>query len=325
MKLFFPILLMLPLSALAHPAIGIVKDSKGNIYYTDLQNVWKISNGKKSIIVRDVHTHELYIDKQDNLYGEGGDYVARTEKFYHFLWRYRGDGRIDTIIGMKEAYITQDFSLARDSAGNEYYTKQYLKPFNDTTHIYHKTPGGAETVWATGNFKGVPWLHVQDDGSILYVQNNSLYRVDNAGRVQLVKQGLANKKPSFGFSGEHAMVWGVWQDAQKNIYIAAFSDQSVKKIDTAGNMTIVYRATGKWAPLHGVVDNNGKLWVLEGSDKNEVRVSEVKAATATTSETDINDHTFFYLSIAVVAIIGIVVALKASKGTKVSHRDNRAL
>ena len=33
----------------AHPGIGIVKDSKGNIYYTDLKQVWKIAlDGSKT-------------------------------------------------------------------------------------------------------------------------------------------------------------------------------------------------------------------------------------------------------------------------------------
>jgi hypothetical protein len=44
----------------AHPGIGIVKDSKGNIYYTDLAKVWKVTaSGEKSVVVDRVHTHEL--------------------------------------------------------------------------------------------------------------------------------------------------------------------------------------------------------------------------------------------------------------------------
>lgn len=55
----------------AHPGIGIVKDSKGNIFYTDLKQVWKITpDAIKTIAVKGVHTHELFIDEQDNLFGE---------------------------------------------------------------------------------------------------------------------------------------------------------------------------------------------------------------------------------------------------------------
>ncbi len=75
------ILFLLPSIGLAHPGVGIVKDSKGNIYYTDLKQVWKIANGKKTVVVPNVHTHELYFDKNDNFYGEGGYYDARLKNF----------------------------------------------------------------------------------------------------------------------------------------------------------------------------------------------------------------------------------------------------
>jgi hypothetical protein len=46
-------------------------DSRGNFFYTDLSHVWKIApSGAKSIALRGVHTHELYLDREDNLYGE---------------------------------------------------------------------------------------------------------------------------------------------------------------------------------------------------------------------------------------------------------------
>lgn len=67
-KLFF-LIFLLPAIGQAHPGVGIVKDSKGNIFYTDLKQVWKISNGIKAVVLPNVHTHELYIDKNDNLYG----------------------------------------------------------------------------------------------------------------------------------------------------------------------------------------------------------------------------------------------------------------
>ena len=63
--------LLICLVAEAHPGIGIVEDSKGNIFYTDLEKVWKISkDGTKKVVVNNVHTHELYIDETDNLFGE---------------------------------------------------------------------------------------------------------------------------------------------------------------------------------------------------------------------------------------------------------------
>ena len=306
-KLIF-IIIFLPIITHAHPGIGIVKDSKGNIYYSDLQRVWKISGGKKTVVVPNVHTHELYIDKGDKLFGEGGYYDSGTQRFYHYLWVLHQSGHVDTVVGMKEDFIHVDFSFARDKNGNEYYTKQFLKT-PDANHIYKRTLGGKETVFAKGNFKGVVWLHPQGDGTLLYVQKNALYSVDRYGNIQLIKSGIGNAKPSFTFSGNNITNWGVWKDSRDNIYIAAFSDQAVKKIDSKGTLSVVYQSTGNWTPLHGLFDNNNRLWVLEGSDKNEVRVtatsievSQMKRANSRWSHTAI---------VGCLLLFGMLVILRA--------------
>jgi hypothetical protein len=263
--------LLLPFMAHAHPGVGIVMNSKGTIYYTDLEQVWQIVNGARSVLVPNVHTHELYVDKDDNLFGEGGYYDASSEKFYHYLWVRRTDGSMDTVIGMRQAYVIQDFSLARDRDGIEYYVKRNLaRP--DTNHIYRRVPGGRESIVATGNFGSVSWLHPQADGSILYIRGNALYEVDRAGLVHLIKAGIGKANPTYVHYGVRTLLWGAWRDAARNHYVAIFSDQVIRKIDSAGAMTVVYRSPGQWTPLHGLFDQEGRLWVLETSDKNEVRV-----------------------------------------------------
>ncbi len=271
MKKFLLIIILIPLVAPAHPGIGIVKDSKGNIYYTDLKQVWKISKSNREIVVPNVHTHELYMDQSDRLLGEGGYYDGATKKFYHYVWVYKPDGDIDTLVGMREAYVNHDFAFSRDDRGNEYYLKRFLIPHADTSHIYKKSPGAKENVFATGNFRNVNWLYPQKNGSLLYVSGNSIYRVDSLQNIQLIKTGIGNKKPSYKFS-ENIVIWSVWQDTAQNIFAAVFSDQAVIRIDPNGKMEEVHKSNGNWAPLSGVFDNENRLWVLEGSDKNEVRV-----------------------------------------------------
>lgn len=253
-----------------------------------------------------VHTHELYIDKSDNLYGEGGYYDAQANNFYHYLWVYTPGGKIDTVVGMKKAYVHQDFSLARDKNGNEYYVKRFLFPFTDTSHIYRKRPKENETIFATGNFKNLNWLHPQDDGSLLYALNNAIYRVDSMGKTQVVKKPIVNTKPSFKFSGNSITLWGVWQDGAKNIYVAVFSHQAVKKIEPDGTMTDVYKSTGKWAPLHGAFDDDNNLWVLEGSDKNEVKVTKVETILKARGERNEKNASFLPYIIVGCVIVGIV-------------------
>jgi hypothetical protein len=268
------LLLLMPVVGFAHPGIGIVSDSKGNIYYTDLQNVWKITNGKRTIAVRGVHTHELYIDRNDDLYGEhvsgGSDY---SSVWYHYQWRLKPDGKLDTVFNEKQAYITIDYSLARDLDGNEYYTKQFIRE-QDSAHIYKKTVDGKESVIARGNFKGVSWLHPQKDGSLLFVQQNTLFRLDKNGELKKRATDIADGTGMEDFFRNNKMIWGVWEDNSENIYAAVFADQVVKKIGSDGGRTVVHKSAANWSPLHGVFDRNGKLWVMESSDKNEIRVVE---------------------------------------------------
>ena len=59
---------VLPALSQAHPSVNILMDSKGNVYYSDLKQVWKITPaGTKTIAVPNVHSHELFIDSNDNL------------------------------------------------------------------------------------------------------------------------------------------------------------------------------------------------------------------------------------------------------------------
>jgi len=317
-KLLFLIILF-PLFSQGHPGVGIVKDSKGNIYYTDAKQVWKITKGNKTVVVTNVHTHELYVDQNDNVYGEDVHYNDKANKFYHYLWVYRPNGQIDTVIGMKEAYIFQDFSLARDKKGNQYYIKRFLVRNKDTNHIYKLSPEGKETIFATGNFKDISWLHPQDDGSLFYVSNNAIYKVDTLGNIRLVKEHVGNIKPSFKFSGNSITIWGVWQDNAKNIYAAVFSDQTVKKIDVAGNMTDIYKSKGNWTPLHGVFDNDNKLWVLESSDKNDVRVTLADTTPITTQKTNSNLMIYIIVSCIVVGIVMLYLKFKYFNSIKLSR------
>ena len=90
--------------AVAHPGIGIVQDSSGNVYFTDLKQVWKITpNGEKSVVVPNVHTHELCIDSEDCLYGEHLWYEGdATKKWGHRVWCLKSDGTLSDVIEARE-------------------------------------------------------------------------------------------------------------------------------------------------------------------------------------------------------------------------------
>src|SRR5262245_47073863 len=95
---FFVVLLLVePIPA--HPGVGIVQDSRRNVYFTDLKQVWKITpDGKQTVAVTAVHTHELCLDAADNLFGEHLSYEGATQKWSYRIWRRKPDGAVDNVI-----------------------------------------------------------------------------------------------------------------------------------------------------------------------------------------------------------------------------------
>ncbi|MBA2704318.1 MAG: hypothetical protein H0U60_10745 [Blastocatellia bacterium] len=84
----------------AHPATGIVLDRTGNVYFSDLETVWKIDNqGRLSVFRAGVsgrHVHELTIDAQDNIYGADISYVS--EKWLSDVWKMTPAGTISYLL-----------------------------------------------------------------------------------------------------------------------------------------------------------------------------------------------------------------------------------
>jgi hypothetical protein len=312
MKRLFFILIAIPLYAMSHPGIGIVKDSKGNIYYTDLERVWKISNGKKTVIVPNMHTHELWIDKNDNLFGENLVYMDQgTNRFDHFLWMLSPAGKLDTVVARTRAYVKTDYSLNRDGEGNEFYVKQFGE--KDLGHIYWKKAGGNEEKFARADLKDVHWLYPLRDGSVIYVSNNNIYKARKNDTARILAQNIGRPDPTFSFM-KSPVIYGMWDDEAGNIYVAVYSDQSIRKISADGKVTDVYRSAEHWGPNHGVFDNAGKLWVLETSDKNEVRVTEAGAPVTLPPKPEENKKIsawlFISAGITVLIILVLLIVLK---------------
>lgn len=316
MRKFVLLLLLYPVCAFAHPPIAIVRDSKGNIFYSDLQQVWKLTNGVKSVAVPGVHTHELFLDRNDNLYGEHLWYEGDvTKKFNHYEWVLHPNGILDTVIAPRQAYQQTDYSLARDLDGNEYYLK-----LNDATHVYKKPPDGQEVVLATGSFKGVSWLHPQADRSLLYVFRNGLYRMHQNGQTKLLAANLASGHSMFKLADAGRTVWGAWQDDTGNVFVAVFSDQRVKMIDVHGAVTDRYLSPEGWAPIQGIFDNEGKLWVMECSDKNEVRVIQVQSQPFTKPAKKMVPLAF---RIAILGVLGCIVIYASLRITRRQRNSNQ--
>jgi hypothetical protein len=266
----------------AHPGMGLAIDSKGNIFYTDLKHIWKQTpDGKKSIAVENVHSHELYIDKNDNLFGEHYWYVSTTAKWFHYEWLLKSSGELTHVTDTIEPSKQPDaFSFVRDTNGNMYW---YEKPENgDTVNFIKKDTSGQKKTIGSGTFRDICWIFSKPTGEIYFLDLDDLYKIKPDNTFQLIAKNLCKGTLWTVFFGKQHSVFGVWFDKQGNTYAAVSEDGCIKKIAPNGEISIVYKSdTG--SPLNGVFDKEDNLWVLEGlglfkSEVKKVQMKEISKA-----------------------------------------------
>jgi len=273
MKTLLCILILLSAAAIveAHPGVGIVRDSRGNIFYTDLKQVWKITpDGKKSVVVPNVHTHELCVDAEDNLYGEHLWYEGEaTQKWRHRVWCLRLDGTIVDVIPAREGFL-QNYSFVRDRAGNMYWADRGAQ-----TLIKKRSPDGRITTHATADFRDVGWMIAMSDGSLFLIDNGDLRRVAPDGKVTTVANKLSERKPAPAKVSNRNYHMGLWTDGEGSVYVAVAGERLALRVRAGGGSMVFARSSGDWSPSGGVFDRDGALWLLEYSSANETRVRRV--------------------------------------------------
>jgi len=255
-------------ASFAHPGIGIVCDSRGNIFYTDLKNIWKISpDGRKTIAVANVHSHELYLDKHDNLYGEHLWYNGeRLNTWEHYVWCLRNNSVLDTAVPRSAAF-NNDYSFVRDTAGNIYWAERFK-----TYRFKKRTLSGLTSTIAEGKFHEIGWMYCTADGIIYFIDLLDLYKLDKNGQITLIGSHLASISSSD--DGRHSL-YGIWTDKQDNVYVAILANNHIKKIAPDGTAKIILQSPEGWYPTSGVFDKKGNLWLMEGDHANNIRVRKI--------------------------------------------------
>jgi hypothetical protein len=261
-------------SARAHPGIGIVRDSRGHIFYTDLVHLWKITpaqNGKserKRIAVHNVHTHELALDAQGNLYGEHSWFEGEaSNKWGHYVWRLSPGGQLTKVIPITAGFLT-NYSFVRDRAGTMYWIER-----GTPCRFMKKLSDGTARLLTTGTFKDVRWQHVTPDGTVYFVNDDDLHQLSPDGTIKLIKSDLDEAPPSTSVVNHNLM--GLWSDQQGNVYVAVANQRKVQRISPNGRVTTVARVPHPWAPSGGLTAPDGSLWLLEYSPTNQVRVRRI--------------------------------------------------
>jgi len=305
-------LLLISFTVTAHPGIGIVKDSKGNIYYTDLAKVWKIAtDGSKTAIVSSVHTHELYIDENDNLYGEHLWYNGESKDTWgHYAWCLKNNGELVTEIN--PVFLT-NYSFVRDSSGNMYWVERFT-----TSRIMKKTKDGRITKLIEGKFGFIGWLTCTKNGSLYFTEKNKLHRLSPDGksdsyRMVTLASNIGTKSTDFSMMGRNYDSYGIWTDAAGSVYLAMIDSKKVICIRADGNTQTVLTSNSLWTICSGIFDKNGNMWVLENSLSNEVRARKIGKEELAGNMTANNFTTKPHLFITIFTIAGIVLLFLGAK------------
>lgn len=257
--------------AAAHPGVGIVRDAGGTVYFTDLADVWRIdAAGKKSVAVRGVHTHELWLDASGALYGEHLWYEGdATKKWGHRVWRLGPDGTLADVVPAREGFRT-DFSFVRDAAGNGFWHEG-----DAAARFYVKSAAGAVSLRATcADCRDVRWTSAAPDGTLWFVDAGDLRAVAPDGRIRTLARGLSKKSLTQALVEDRHAIMGVWT-GPGGVYLARYATREVLRVAPDGRVVVAARSTFPWAPTGGTFAPDGTLWLLEATATNAVRVRRI--------------------------------------------------
>lgn len=279
-----PILLLFALvagaPATAHPPYSLVVDKGGNIYFSDLETVWRLGkDGRLSVFrpgVRDTHVHALALAPDGSIEGDEDHYDPATERFYSSLWQRTVDGIETSIVRMTER-PPLGMGVLQDGVGNRY-TSQWLSSADRRVALLRRKRDGAVEVLfdesggvrrhsqsSTGSVGGMAF---GADGSLFFTNGGVLRRLSPDGRAVKLYDGATSN------------LRGLATAAAGRVLVADASTKVVLEFDQNGTQSTLYKETAPWHPT-AVALAGGRLLVLEANGnpyerEDRVRVIEVK-------------------------------------------------
>lgn len=248
------VVMLLPVArAWAHPGWGLVRDSvRGTVYYTDLVQVWQIDrDGRRTIAVPDVHTHELRLDRLGVLHGEDAEFVGGS-RFRVRTWRREVDGRV--VLSAWADGGRAEAGFVADGSGAHYWAS--CDAVRDRCVIKRRLPNGRVDTAAGGRTFARPlnFLAEHPDGSVLVADGADIGRLTPSG-VALLYRGVTRDRGRFAIMGMTAARDGM-------LWVAAAGDSAVLRIVPGGRIETVERSRGPWIPSAVLPVADGR-WTME--------------------------------------------------------------
>ncbi|MCI0538362.1 MAG: hypothetical protein L0Z50_24405 [Verrucomicrobiales bacterium] len=257
-------------TASAHPGVGIVRDSRGNVFFTDLAQVWGlVPDGTRSVAVSNVHTHELCLDARDNLFGEHLWYDGTTRKWGHYVWRRSPDGRVEQVIPPSHGFLA-NYSFVRDATGAMYWADR------ETTGgpaIRKRSPDGrVTTLLQSKSLHDIGFMTCSPNGTVYLIDRSDLICASADGQLRVLAGRLSGDR--FKFRQRHK-VQGLSADDAGNVWVAVSERRVVKKVSKDGAVTVVAQLPTPFRPNGVLATPDGHLWILEDSLPNRARVRHI--------------------------------------------------
>lgn len=272
------LLLLIPvLPADAHPPVSVVIDSQGNVFYSDLTQVWRIdARGKKTVAVPNVHTHKLWIGPGDVLYGE--DVTNVGDDYRHRVWKRMPDGALSHAIDWREGHPVDfdDYGFEFDAAGHMYVLLHAERRIDVFSNPFSKNQARLRSISLEAFDGFIHWHTVHPDGTVFVTVGDALVRMlPGETRGQILAQDLIVRTPAFDFLHDRHALMGMWTDAEQNVYVSAYAGQQAKRVARDGRVTTAFTQSGKWSIAGGTIDGQGRTWLLEFSNNNEARIRRI--------------------------------------------------
>jgi len=288
------------LSLQAHPGIGLVYDGDQTLYYTDLNHVWELNTktGEAHIYIENIHTHELALDAEGNLYGEHYWYVESQEQFWNYIWVKPKDSPLEKIRGDLEGE-NEDFSFVRDS-GFASYT---IRPNNGRYEIV-RTDSVRQHSWHKVDLNRPGWPFVSPGGKLYFSDYPRLYAATPEG-VEIITEDLSSSRFPFSLQDKTHHIYGIWQDMADAVYVALYGGRQVVRINPEKKIERVLKTGLSWSPVNGIFDKENHLWLMEARLDGVVRVRKISMTQLMPGSSFGTEN--IVLLLALLVILGIIL------------------
>lgn len=281
----------------AHPGDGLDVDSRGNIYFTDVntRTLWKLdSQGRLSAALADRWAHGLCVDDQDRVWLE-----VEVDNTRYAIVRLELDGTETRVIEARERGLDiYGVNLLVDREESIYFPHSDPPRFSSAGIRKRKVDGSVDLVaggsallrldgqGAGARFAGIRSMRFGPKNRIYVVDADAIRRVSMTEEVETLFTDLTLEDPPnqpFGNGNPSVSnrLYGLDIAPDESVYVAYHGDRCVLKLNDEGERHVVYRSEKPWSPV-GVRLIDGELLIKEtglepGSASPGPRIRRLKA------------------------------------------------